>query len=789
MGELTEKSPPEDSPTINSSLASLTIGGHNLPKKLQLSCFHAAGTESIRAEFGKSMERDIVAFYDEAIRRLPVADMPELVDCVLTGGHCIGLLDPVSNIIFNALNLRCRRMCSGDSARPRSGRMEKERKKKVPSLGSKGAAGKGEVAKSFRWFTLVFRSYSGLIAFVQTYFRYLSAGQAMRYLRVAGADLAVAVQLGEHQHFGLEGRQTPDLCCGRTQYALKAAAAKAEHPEPNDLALLAKSLVTFKDQKPLAAVLQKGRLLSVEDVNGILGSLQRLHYAASPAVQVSFTRRPHPDFHQQPSKFSCVVGENYIADVAITRYDGPISSICDLRTPDEMKQLLFDCLDFANTTIGNCCPSSHTARNPATAPPSDTTKCEHISYLKKCLLDAIHAFYIEALSLLPHKSLHKHLRGILVAGHCYGPLDPVSNIILNAFCKSMLRVEVRSLNGLVAMFCTATGLSEHDAVEYLCHKQCDLSVVLQMTSKEICFKAYDHAGQAGKHPKHSDLASFLVSMYGADVQGLLRASLTNYEKTKGYVISDASLELVYKVVGGQSSLTAPSVDRPRLSPMGWKMLASRKCDFVQKQGLLRKILEKLLLDYSNQHPWEPMHRLDVICGVKERNYEHSKCYHLNFLAYCDDASSNATSTTRVLFFAEVWGPKTKRSELDTSAKMVPVPCTANGHHTDSNSHAKIYCKSGQVKSRTSFCCPLPYYNVDHPYLGRCNICEPSSSKIAHPPSGNHAGAKCSEIGASADYLNFVEPASSVDCITDSDFMYFDCFRDVKFAEILNAKRL
>lgn len=124
-----------------------------------------------------------------------------------------------------------------------------------------------------------------------------------------------------------------------------------------------------------------------------------------------------------------------------------------------------------------------------------------------------------------------------------------------------------------------------------------------------------------------------------------------------------------------------------------------------------------------------MHRLDVICGVKETNHEHSKCYHLNFLAYCDDASSNAISTTRVLFFAEVWRPKTKLSELDASVKMVPVPCTANGHRTNSNSHAKIYCKSRQVKSRASFCCPLPYYNVDHPYLGKHDFLENNSLQI------------------------------------------------------------
>jgi hypothetical protein len=191
-----------------------------------------------------------------------------------------------------------------------------------------------------------------------------------------------------------------------------------------------------------------------------------------------------------------------------------------------MKQMLFNCLNLAATTIGKCC-SPHMTRDLATAPPMVTCECEHIRYLKMCLADTIHAFYIKALPLLPHHPLHKHLRGILVAGHCYGPMDPVSNIILNAIwydtvyplpeidaeiepdildSKSLLRMEVRSLNGLVTMFCTATDLSEHNAVEYLCYKQCDLSV-LQMASQQTTFKAYDCAGQAGKHPKHSELAS------------------------------------------------------------------------------------------------------------------------------------------------------------------------------------------------------------------------------------------------------------------------------------------
>ncbi|KAF0923745.1 hypothetical protein E2562_006712 [Oryza meyeriana var. granulata] len=378
---------------------------------------------------------------------------------------------------------------------------------------------------------------------------------------LAVADLAVAVQLGEHQLFAPEDDRhatggRPDLCCGRTQFDLKVAAAVAGHPVPDDLARLTKSIAPFKDHKPLAAVLQKGRPLTVGDVNGILDSLAWQHYAASPAVQAAFQRRTHPADTEirdslgleaagrRPAHFSCVLGENHITDIVVSRYDGPVSSICDLRTPGEMEQMLSNCLDVAATTIGKY---SYMRSDLITSASSTTAcECEQTRYLKMGLADTIHAFYIKEVSLLPRKALHKHLRGILVAGHCYGPMDPVFNIILNAIwydnvyplleidaeiepdilgSQSMLRIEARSLDSLVAMVCTATGLSEHKAVEYLCYKQCDLSVMLQVAVKETCYRAYDRAGQAGKHPKHLELASFLMSMARNVLQDL-RSLLT-----------------------------------------------------------------------------------------------------------------------------------------------------------------------------------------------------------------------------------------------------------------------
>ncbi|XBH78160.1 hypothetical protein VPH35_104500 [Triticum aestivum] len=554
---------------------------------------------------------------------------------------------------------------------------------------------------------------------MRIYFRYLSEGQAMRYLRLGGADLAVAVQLGENQQFGPEDRHTtgaPDLRCGRTQFALK-----------------------------------KGRPLSVGDVDGILSFLRLQHHAASPAVKVAFRRSPHPadmeigrslfgleaaggqalEAGERPARFFCPVGENHVAEVVVSRRrDGHVSSICDLRTPDEMKQMLLD---------------------------------SHTRYLKVCLADTIHALYIRAVSLLPQDALHRHLRGILVAGLAC-PLLEIDAVaepdILDT--RSMLHMVVRSLDSLVAMVCTATGFSDHMAVEYLCHKQCDLSKVLQTATKEVCYNAYVSAGQAGRHPKHLELATFLMSM----ADNVPKDSLLTHEAMgKGHVISDAALEQVYKIMEDQSSSTAPSDDHPRLCPSAWMTLASRKGEYVQKQNFLGQALEQLLLDYSNQHPWEPVPRLDVICGVKKQDRGHPKFYHANFLVHYDDVSS-----ARVLFFAEVWQSsfraKQIRSKPNTSVNLVTRPCTRYSRRVESSAQfIKVYSKSSRKEAKTSFCCPLPYYSPDDPYLDS------------------------SQLGELLEYLNIRDyNPSAADSITESDFVYFDCHRDAKFAEVLNERR-
>ncbi|KAF8656082.1 hypothetical protein HU200_060788 [Digitaria exilis] len=92
---------------------------------------------------------------------------------------------------------------------------------------------------------------------------------------------------------------------------------------------------------------------------------------------------------------------------------------------------------------------------------------------KRMLLATIHRFYLKALGSLPESELRERLHySMLQGGHCFGPLDPVSNIIVNTLwydhkfpiskqvtlqmtsTQCLWRVAARSLYGLVSFLCT-----------------------------------------------------------------------------------------------------------------------------------------------------------------------------------------------------------------------------------------------------------------------------------------------------------------------------------------------
>ncbi|KAL6844580.1 hypothetical protein ACP4OV_025239 [Aristida adscensionis] len=112
---------------------------------------------------------------------------------------------------------------------------------------------------------------------------------------------------------------------------------------------------------------------------------------------------------------------------------------------------------------------------------------------KRMVLRTITGFYLQAMARLPATELRGRFhRAMLHGGHCYGPLDPVSNIILNTIwydqafpmrtgrlnsisTKLLRRIAARSFYGLVSFHCTRyPGLTPDEAMRRLQLARADL---------------------------------------------------------------------------------------------------------------------------------------------------------------------------------------------------------------------------------------------------------------------------------------------------------------------------
>ncbi|RLM73093.1 hypothetical protein C2845_PM15G03700 [Panicum miliaceum] len=144
-----------------------------------------------------------------------------------------------------------------------------------------------------------------------------------------------------------------------------------------------------------------------------------------------------------------------------------------------------------------------------------TATFRYMQTLKLLLLDKIHAHYLEALARLPGDVLRKcHHSSLLRAGYCYGPMDPVSNIILNTIwyatacptqsdlevtmicTKALRRIECCSLYDLVAFLrALFNTLTEHDAVWYLLVSNIDVASAIAMAEQHghVMSGAYQEA--------------------------------------------------------------------------------------------------------------------------------------------------------------------------------------------------------------------------------------------------------------------------------------------------------
>ncbi|CAO2205039.1 unnamed protein product [Urochloa humidicola] len=738
--------------------------GHGRLPTASFSCFHGdKGKRPPADDDGVHVDE----WYDEAARRLPLDEIPGLAGCVAARGNWLGLAgDPVSNIILNGVGLLIHdpSCCSSTS---------------------RGLWG----SPSFSFITHKQRSVLALDTFMAACFRYLSAAQARRYLSMASHDLALAISLVRHdrQRFPFAGRRRllPD------GGSIKAAAATAEHPAPD---VLARTMAAQYPSAALAAVLAKLRRcsqqqqpLSAHDVMEIKDLLARQWpppAGAPPPVKMEFSCRPNGTTCARRDDGALllstyIAGEEgeFVARILIERctMDEHRSFIPDL-TFDDMEARVSGCLHAAAPPP------------PAKAVPVDydASPCEHAVSLKLLLLDAIHAMYIKALAVMPKRT--GLLRAVLVGGHCYGPMDPVSNIVVNsawydmAFppppppqqqqagellpdgvldTRPMSRVASRSLDGLVAML-RHCNLSEHEALEYLSYVDCDLS------GSGITDIPIASVAKAARHPQHAAFGSFLASLSSLPPEKMqyLRNLLAAASDNGGIFSGDHwdQLAAIIHGIGMPLLLSAAQEEKEQpsssccLSQPALSGMAKKKSDFLDNLIIVRDRLKAVLREYCNKHPWEPSYQVDIVCGAWQSSppNERQHVYHANFLATTDAAAPN---TERTLFFAEFWVPTYNSLDLFSSLKT-PTP---------------------DVEPKPSICCPVYDYRACN---GRCSFCEKEAIKIIHPPSGCHSGDFDGSIDLYSDAVRKVLEVG-FEGLLDSDFFYVDPDSDVELLKIIN----
>lgn len=339
---------------------------------------------------------------------------------------------------------------------------------------------------------------------------------------------------------------------------------------------------------------------------------------------------------------------------------------------------------------------------------------------------------------------------------------------------ALLRLEVRSLDGLLAIVRAATGFGEHRAVEYLCASRCDIAdTLLRRAAPETRGGALRLASEAAKHPLEEHHSSFLASLASSDDNTSLLDILTSLLRpTEADLLSDETITQLRGILGDRYSSVIPVPTQNHEADLD--SLQSKKQSLEKRQSFLRKELQELLHCYADQHPWEPLYKLQTICGFeKGRDHIYCGCYHINFLAVVSDGS--APNAPQMLFFAQVWEPEFRSM----------APHYLGGPRRFSSMGVAPNYKDSE--SEVCFCFPLPYYNTNDAYLGRCGICESGISKIVHPPFGLHSGAVYTNFGSTRRATSSKELSSRADGIIDSELIYCDDPTDCHFAKVQNDR--
>ncbi|KAK3152239.1 hypothetical protein QOZ80_2BG0156230 [Eleusine coracana subsp. coracana] len=266
-------------------------------------------------------------------------------------------------------------------------------------------------------------------------------------------------------------------------------------------------------------------------------------------------------------------------------------------------------------------------------PPASTEKVsvELTESLRGVLLDRVHDLYLKAVSRLPMKEFQTHHhRGLLKAGYCYGPFDPVYNIIVNTIWYNttfptsqefevdmvctMRHIESRSLNGLIAFLrASIPQVSEHEAMTYLLKSDLKLCRAIQMAKQEhqtpgsddeIGYKA---AVNASSHPRSEEFLKVVIQTWPkvlSAVRSMMKAS---------HLISSSAIIHLFRLLGTRANLLEPTL---KLTKDALDMLSRYKKEFLTQQSIVRAKVEAALKKYGHaQVYWDGGRDFEKIsCG-------------------------------------------------------------------------------------------------------------------------------------------------------------------------------
>uniref|UniRef100_A0A0D9WL40 Uncharacterized protein n=1 Tax=Leersia perrieri TaxID=77586 RepID=A0A0D9WL40_9ORYZ len=349
--------------------------------------------------------------------------------------------------------------------------------------------------------------------------------------------------------------------------------------------------------------------------------------------------------------------------------------------------------------------------------------------MKRMLLQTIYGFYLEALGRLPtHELQNNYHHSLLMGGYCYGPLDPVSNIIVNTIwykqkfplpaqrfalqmisAASLWRIVAQSMYGLISFLCTRYhGLSPDEAMVRLLSAEANLQSVDSTchfsSSSANTKQAYFAAATAAFHPDPSLHQEFV----GSDSMiAKLQTISEILQQDRSVALSSADIVHLSGILSWDISVSNLDKHEEELDPIGYNAISICCGAFWGQHQRVCSKVEAALDEYNKDKVSK--YNVHVICGVNElvsgpqfstdrevRSYNPSSPHkyhhsHVNFLAKCEDSEES------VLFFAE-----------------------CGNHNTE------------------SWCIPVGPLRPKAEHV-RCMYCEREGTRIVHPAVRGFAG--------------------------------------------------